>query len=161
SPAGGKNLGPAILGVAQHQRDKFSGRVVRRPGRDGWSRARLLGRRTEPAEHVEDHVRIDAKIPADQADDDDGANAEAAATRHPARCASLAVVFDVAAGTEVVGAHLCHSPSCSLELQAAAQPLSNSPRGNESPLPAKKSHAPRGTKRPTRNGVMRWRYCRR
>src|SRR5262249_43479499 len=88
----------------------------------------------------EDHVRIDAKIPADQADDDDGANAETApAARHPARCASLAVVFDVAAGTELVGAHLCHSPSGSLELQAAAQPLSNSPRGNESPLPAKKS----------------------
>src|SRR5262249_32170242 len=86
------------------------------------SRARLLGRRTEPAEEVEDHARIDAKIPADQADDNDGANAEtASAAGHPARCAGLAIVFDVAARTEIVGAHLSvHSPSRSRELQGGS-----------------------------------------
>src|SRR5437763_8165893 len=136
--ARGKDLAPAILGVAEDERNKFPGRIVRRAGVNRRSLARLLGWRTHAAEQVEDYARIDAEIPADQADDDDGADAETApASWHPAGRARLAIIFDVAARTEIIGAHLCHSPiefrwSCRRQLA-----LSNSLSGNESQLMAK------------------------
>jgi hypothetical protein len=62
---------------------------------------------------VEQHGRIDAKIPADQADDDDGADAEpAGAARHAAaaaRGAQLPIVLDIVAFAEIIGAHLSFS----------------------------------------------------
>src|SRR5689334_18660459 len=120
-PAGGEHLGPAVLGVPQHQRDKFSVRIVWRAGLNRWSGTRLLGRRTDTAEQVENYVRIDAKIPANQADDDDGADTETAAPAwHTARCARLAIVFDVAAGTKIICAHLSFSNRVPVESQAAA-----------------------------------------
>ena len=50
-----------------------------------------------------------------------GADAESAtAPWHPARCAGFAIVFDIAAGTEIIRAHLSFSNRVPLELQAAA-----------------------------------------
>jgi hypothetical protein len=57
---------------------------------------------------VEKHARIDAEVPADQPDNDDRADAEAAGSaRHAAaRGAGFAIVLDIVAGTEIIGAHL-------------------------------------------------------
>ena len=57
---------------------------------------------------VDQHARIDAEIPADQADDDDGADAEpAGAARHAAaRRARFAIVFDIVAAAEIIPTHL-------------------------------------------------------
>src|SRR5215471_7248815 len=143
--AGGKDLAPAVLGVAQHQRDERAGGIVCRAGCDRWRWTGLLGRRTEAVEQVEDYVRIHAKIPAYQADDDDGSDAETAPTsRHPARCARLAIVFDIAAGTEIIGAHLSFPNRVPLELKGGSA-LSNSPRSKERLLLSNKNdhvHSP-------------------
>src|SRR5579872_4504353 len=110
SPLGGEDLGPAILGVAQHERDESSRRVIGRSRRDRRSGTRLLRRRADTVEQVENYIRIHARIPAHQADDDDNADTETAATPgYSARCARLAIVFDIAAGTEIICAHLSFS----------------------------------------------------
>ena len=120
--AGGKDLAPAVLGVAQHQRDKLAGGTFGVPGVTDGAGLVLLGGQTEAVEQVEDHVRIHAKIPAYQADDDDGSDAETAPTsRHPARCARLAIVFDIAAGTEIIGAHLSYPIAFRWSCRAARQ----------------------------------------
>jgi hypothetical protein len=90
----------------------------------------LLGRRTDAAEQVEDHARVYAKVPADQADDDDRANTETTPTSgHSARCAGLAIVFDIAAGPEIICAHLSFSNRAGAT--GGGHALSIPPGGNE------------------------------
>ena len=113
-PAGGEDFRPAILGVAEHQRDELAGRVGRRSRRDRRGVAGLLRGRAAAGENlraVEQHAGIDAEVPADQSDNDDRADAEAAgAARHAAaRRALLAIVLDIAAGAEIIGAHCSFS----------------------------------------------------
>lgn len=83
----------------------------------------MLGRRTAATKQVEDHARIDAEVPADQADHDDGTNANTATpARHPARRTGLAIIFDIAAGAKIVCAYLSFPNRVPLELQAAHYP---------------------------------------
>jgi hypothetical protein len=125
SAAGGKDLGPAVLGVAQHQRNKPPGGIVWRPGSNGWRRARLFRGRSAAEQDlraIEKYARIHTEIPADQTDNDNSSDAKAApASGHAAGSAGLAIVFDIAAGTEIICAHLSFSNRVPLELQAAAQ----------------------------------------
>src|SRR6516165_4932841 len=52
------------------------------------------------------HFGINAKIPADERDNDHHADAETArAARHTARCATLAIIFDISTAAEIISAH--------------------------------------------------------
>ena len=85
---------------------------------------------------VEQHARIDAEVPADQSDNDDRADTEAAGSaRHAAaRGARFAIVFDIVAGTEIIGAHLFTLPS-QIRLRAILmRSFSNSKSCHPSPV---------------------------
>src|SRR6185437_2235793 len=112
---GGEDFAPAVLGIAEDQRNESPGRVGRRAGGDRRRAATLLRPRCAAGENlrpVQQHARIDTEIPADQSDDDDRADAEpAAAARHSdaAANAARAIVFNVVAGPEIVGTHALFS----------------------------------------------------
>jgi hypothetical protein len=55
---------------------------------------------------VEQYAWINPKVPTNQSDNNDSANAETAGTAWDAAgCARFAVVFNIAAGTKIIGAH--------------------------------------------------------
>jgi hypothetical protein len=67
---------------------------------------------------VEQYARIHTEVPADQTDDDHGSDAKTTrAPGHAAGSASLAIVFDIAAGAEIICAHLSLPNRVLLELQ--------------------------------------------
>src|SRR5262249_33064539 len=105
--ASGEDFTPAVLCVAQDQCNEFAGRVVGRANIHRRSRARLCRGRTA-AETIENEAGINAKIPTDQSNDNDRADAEATGTsRHAAAGrASFAIIFDIATGAEIIRAHL-------------------------------------------------------
>ena len=105
-----ENVGPAVLGVAEHRGDKILGlggaRIV--CGR----RAALLHDRAAAGEDfrtVDQHTRIDAERPADQAENDDGADPETVRTARHAEAtarAGAAIVLDIARTAEFIPTHL-------------------------------------------------------
>ena len=107
-----ENLGPAVLGVAEHQGDELAGWIGRRTAADlrRW-RALLRGRAAagQNLRAVQKHARVDTEVPADQADDNDRSDPEAARSAwHAAatRCTGLAIVFDIVAGPKIIGTHM-------------------------------------------------------
>src|SRR5580693_485558 len=131
--AGSENFAPAVLGVAEHQRNEVAHRVGRRAGVHLGRLSRLSRVRAVAGKDlcsIQQHTRINAEVPADQPDNDDGADAQTASaawnSTHPARCALLAIVFDVVAGPEVICLHLAFSRRlsplpCTLSLILDAQ----------------------------------------
>src|SRR4029077_2275997 len=108
SPGCGKDFSPAVLGVAKNRSDELSGWVVRRTGGHRGSRAGLLG--GPAAENllcaIKQHVWINAEIPTDQRDNDHNTDAKpAGTTRHPARCARFAIIFNISAAAEIIYPH--------------------------------------------------------
>src|SRR5579862_2864002 len=103
-----EHVGPAILGIAKHRGDKILGLrglcIVRR------RRAALLDHRAAAGKNfraVDEDARIDAERPADQAENEDRADAEAVrATGHgEAAVARAAIVLDIAGATEFIPTH--------------------------------------------------------
>jgi hypothetical protein len=114
APVGGENLGPNILGTAQHRSHEFTGLVVRSAGVDLGRWAGLLRGLSTAGEDLcaaDENAGIDTERPADQAENDDHANAEtatAAGYAQPATAprARLAVILDVATLAKIIPTHI-------------------------------------------------------
>src|SRR5262249_2151582 len=110
--AGGENLGPAILGVAQHCGYKSTGLVIWRAGVDLGPRAGLLrGATRKDLCAADKHAWINTECPTNQAQNDNHANAETTtaagyAQAAAARRARLAVILDVATGAKIIPTHI-------------------------------------------------------
>src|SRR3974390_3831937 len=121
APARSEDVGPGVLGIAEHCRDKLSGRIGRRADAPVARTILLLVRRatTDGLGAADQYARIDAERPSDQAEHDYCSNTESAATdRHAnaaaitaAEAAGIAVVFDIVAAAEIIPTHQFASPT--------------------------------------------------
>jgi hypothetical protein len=117
--AGLEDLAPAIVELAENARDHAADFVLRR---SGLGRARLaiglVGRRLvatgEDFGAADQDARIDAESIADEAEHDDGADAESAAAHRQAKAATttthsaatlVAAVVDFVTATEIIVTH--------------------------------------------------------
>src|SRR5580698_5966516 len=128
-----ENLGPAIVDLAENTGDHVAHIVGGRPFFDSpGSTVGLVGRSLPAAAAGEDlgaadqDARVDAKGVSDQAEHDNGADAEPAApdrkpdpaTAHPATTV-VATVIDVVAAAKII---VTHGPISSLQFAAAISP---------------------------------------
>ena len=148
--AGLEDLAPAVVDLAENAGDHAADFVLRRAG---LGRPRLaiglVGRRLVAAGEdfgaADQDARIDAEGIADQAEHDDGADAEPAAAHRQAKTAAaaahsaaavVATVIDVVAAAEIIVTHggVSSSPGCLLEYPTQQSrkisiPLINNPPG--------------------------------
>ncbi len=141
-----ENVLPLHLGAAEHACDKAPGVVARRAGaalRLARHLLLLLRSAGEDFGAADQEPRVDAERIADDAQNDDGADAEATtADRHAAAAetsaAVAAAIIDIPAFRQIIQAH-CHSPSPNpaivagqhVEVQSTRLPaLDNAHRGN-------------------------------
>src|SRR6202034_4010580 len=116
--AGAEDFAPAIVDFTEDAGDHAAHLVGRRAGL-GWrgSPIGLIGRRraaaVENLRAADQKPRVDAERITDQAEHDDGADAETAAADRKAKAAAtthsaaavVATVFDVVAATEIIVTH--------------------------------------------------------
>src|SRR5262249_19140284 len=104
-----------ILGVAEHCGDEVAGRVGR-PARASLLRpigllvAGLLAA-VQNLGAADQHTRIDTERPANETEDDDGADAKPAGSARYAKpaaktAADIAIVFDIIAAAKIIPAHV-------------------------------------------------------